>query len=108
RRRSRAAAGSIWIWVVGSSTVGMIEAAARSLLEILEEVRAALAGGASVVEIRALDPDRGRGCYPGERVDGGVHRPYRVWLPPPQRAPPAPPRPPARRGGAAGAGAGAG
>jgi ubiquinone/menaquinone biosynthesis C-methylase UbiE len=58
----------------------MIEAAERSLLEILEDVRAALAGGASEIEIRALDPDRGCGCYPGERVDGRVHRPYRVWL----------------------------
>jgi 2-polyprenyl-3-methyl-5-hydroxy-6-metoxy-1,4-benzoquinol methylase len=58
----------------------MIEAAERSLLEVLEDVRAALAGGARVIEVRALDPDCGRGCYPGERVDGRVHRPYRVWL----------------------------
>ena len=58
----------------------MIEAAERSLLEILEDVRAALAGGAREIEVRALDPDRGRGLYPGERVDGRVHRPYRVWL----------------------------
>jgi SAM-dependent methyltransferase len=58
----------------------MIEAAERSLLELLDDVRTALASGASVIEIRALDPDRGRGCYPGELVDGRVHRPYRVWL----------------------------
>jgi SAM-dependent methyltransferase len=58
----------------------MIEAAERSLLEVLEDVRAAIASGARVVEVRALDPDRGRGCYPGELVAGRVHRPYRVWL----------------------------
>lgn len=58
----------------------MIEATDKSLLEILADVRAALAGGASVIEIRALDPDRGHGRYAGERVDGRVHRPYRVWV----------------------------
>jgi SAM-dependent methyltransferase len=58
----------------------LIEATDQSLLELIDRVRAALASGASTIEIRALDPDRGRGCYPGERVDCRVHRPYRVWI----------------------------
>lgn len=29
---------------------------------------------------RVLDPDRGRGRYAGELVDGWVHRPWRVWI----------------------------
>jgi SAM-dependent methyltransferase len=32
------------------------------------------------IVFRVLDPDRGRGCYAGELVDGYVHRPWRVWL----------------------------
>jgi SAM-dependent methyltransferase len=39
---------------------------------------------ATDLEIRVLDPDRGRGRYAGELVDVGgelhVHRPYRVWI----------------------------
>ena len=42
------------------------------------------ATGASVVRLEVLDPDHGRGCYPGERVTVAgvvhVHRPLRVWV----------------------------
>jgi SAM-dependent methyltransferase len=51
---------------------------------IIEHVRARLAAGATVVSLRVLDPDRGRGLHAGERVvvDGRalVHRPLRVWV----------------------------
>lgn len=56
----------------------------ESLLEILAAIRARLAGGESTIVLRVLDPDLGRGRYPGERVehDGRehVHRPFRVWV----------------------------
>ncbi len=52
--------------------------------EIIAQLRAALAGGASEVTIRVLDPDRGRGLYAGEtlEIDGvtHVHRPLAAWL----------------------------
>lgn len=32
------------------------------------------------IAFRVLDPDRGRGRYAGELVDGCVHRPWRVWI----------------------------
>lgn len=57
-----------------------MDAARASLIDILAHVRRELAGGAQVVELDVLDPDRGRGLYAGELVDGFVHRPYRVWL----------------------------
>jgi SAM-dependent methyltransferase len=54
------------------------------LLAILAYVESQLAAGAELIALRALDPDRGRGCYAGELVelDGvdHVHRPLRVWL----------------------------
>src|SRR5690348_1148855 len=31
------------------------------------------------IVFRVLDPDRARGHYAGEIVDGCVHRPWRVW-----------------------------
>ena len=49
------------------------------LRAIVAYVEAGAATGA-VVELRVLDPDRGRGCYAGEQVDGFVHRPWRVWV----------------------------
>jgi trans-aconitate methyltransferase len=49
------------------------------LIAILAHVRGCLAAGAPI-ELAVLDPDRGRGRYAGERVDGWVHRPYRVWV----------------------------
>ena len=55
-----------------------------SLLEIVAQLQVGLAAGEQVLTLRALDPDRGRGLYAGERVevDGvvHVHRPYRVWV----------------------------
>jgi len=32
------------------------------------------------IVFRVLDPDRGRGYYAGEVIDGCVHRPWRVWI----------------------------
>jgi SAM-dependent methyltransferase len=56
----------------------------ESLLEIIAAIRARLAGGESTIVLRVLDPDLGRGRYPGERVEHGgrvhVHRPFRVWV----------------------------
>ena len=49
------------------------------LRAIVAYVEAGVATGAAV-ELRVLDPDRGRGCYAGEQVDGFVHRPWRVWV----------------------------
>lgn len=57
-----------------------MDAARASLIDILAHVRRELAGGARVIELDVLDPDRGHGLYAGELVDGFVHRPYRVWL----------------------------
>ncbi len=53
---------------------------AEPLLAILAYVQAELAGGAATIAFAVLDPDRGRGRYAGERVDGFVHRPWRVWI----------------------------
>jgi hypothetical protein len=54
------------------------------LLEIIAFIRQRLAAGDEVIEIEALDPDRGRGRYAGELVEHAsgtyLHRPYRVWL----------------------------
>ncbi|HEY0483233.1 MAG TPA: class I SAM-dependent methyltransferase [Kofleriaceae bacterium] len=49
------------------------------LLEIIAFIRRCLADGAPI-ELAVLDPDRGRGRYAGERVEGHVHRPFRVWV----------------------------
>ena len=51
---------------------------AESLREIIAYVEAAVARG-EVAELLVPDPDRGRGHYAGELVDGAVHRPWRVW-----------------------------
>ncbi len=51
----------------------------ESLLEIVAFIERRLADGASVA-FSVLDPDRGRGLHAGERVDGCVHRPWRVWV----------------------------
>src|SRR5262245_51345101 len=51
-----------------------------ALLEIIAYVQRELANAASTVELDVLDPDAGRGRYAGERVDGLVHRPLRVWV----------------------------
>ncbi len=54
------------------------------MIDVIAQVRAALAGGATEVTLQVLDPDRGRGRYAGEVVDidgvAHVHRPYRVWV----------------------------
>ena len=50
----------------------------ESLLEILAFVDACAEAGAPI-EFCALDPDRGRGRYAGEAIDGCVHRPWRTW-----------------------------
>ncbi len=56
----------------------------ESLFEIIEHIRARLCAGERVVTIRVLDPDLGRGLFPGERVEHVgrwyVHRPFRVWV----------------------------
>jgi len=52
---------------------------AEPLLEILAFVDACVRTG-DPIEFAVLDPDRGRGRYAGELVDGHVHRPWRVWL----------------------------
>ena len=52
---------------------------AEPLHEILTVVAAGVARG-EAVELVVLDPDRGRGLYAGEQVDGHVHRPWRVWV----------------------------
>jgi hypothetical protein len=56
----------------------------ESLLELVFMMRARLAAGETTIVLRVLDPDLGRGCYPGERVEHGgrewVHRPFRVWV----------------------------
>lgn len=53
------------------------------LLEILAFVQARLAAGAEAVAFWVIDPDRGRGRYAGEPIDGDgerfVHRSWRVW-----------------------------
>jgi SAM-dependent methyltransferase len=49
------------------------------LLAIIRYVEECIATGAPI-ELAVLDPDRGRGCYAGELVDGLVHRPWRVWI----------------------------
>jgi SAM-dependent methyltransferase len=54
------------------------------LVELIAAMRAELDAGATVLVRRVLDPDHGRGCYPGELVERGgatyVHRPLRVWV----------------------------
>lgn len=52
----------------------------ESLREILAFVAAQIARD-GCAEIVVTDPDRGRGHYAGEPVDGGgIHRPWRVWI----------------------------
>jgi hypothetical protein len=51
---------------------------ADSLLAIVRYVRSC--GSAQQIEFTVLDPDRGRGAFAGELVDGYVHRPWRVWI----------------------------
>lgn len=53
----------------------------ESLIEILAFVQAC---PDELIRFAVLDPDRGRGCYAGERVEldgvAHVHRPWRVWI----------------------------
>lgn len=55
-----------------------------SLLDIIDDLQAQLAAGATRASLRVLDPDLGGGRFAGERVefDGQtqVHRPLRVWV----------------------------
>ncbi|MBS1119207.1 MAG: hypothetical protein H6Q90_1435 [Deltaproteobacteria bacterium] len=54
------------------------------LLAIVAFLEHQLAAGATSLAIRVVDPDHGRGCYPGERVEiegvAYVHRGFRVWV----------------------------
>jgi SAM-dependent methyltransferase len=54
------------------------------LVEIIATLQERLGSGARALELAVLDPDHGRGCYAGERVEHAgvayVHRPYRVWV----------------------------
>ncbi|MGE3547038.1 MAG: hypothetical protein AB7L28_24135, partial [Kofleriaceae bacterium] len=56
----------------------------ESLLEIIAFMQARLAAGASPLAFRVLDPDLGRGRYPGESIEHAgrawVHRPFRIWV----------------------------
>ena len=50
------------------------------LVEIIDHLRERIAAGDEAIEIVVADPDRGRGLYPGEPIDGDIHRPLRVWV----------------------------
>jgi 2-polyprenyl-3-methyl-5-hydroxy-6-metoxy-1,4-benzoquinol methylase len=60
-----------------------VELRDEPLLEVIAHLRARVraAGAAAII---VADPDRGRGCYAGERVDVAgrrwMHRPWRVWI----------------------------
>lgn len=53
----------------------MIEFRGEPLLAIVRWIETA-----PQIVFRVLDPDRARGHYAGEIVDGCVHRPWRVWI----------------------------
>ena len=57
---------------------------AAGLPALLGAIEAALAAGASAIELRVLDPEHGRGCFAGEWVERGDarhrHRPWRLWV----------------------------
>jgi trans-aconitate methyltransferase len=61
-----------------------VNASQAPLLEILAHVERALAAGDTSIELDVLDPDLGRGRYPGERVAIAgttyLHRSLRTWL----------------------------
>ncbi len=54
------------------------------LLAIIAEIQRELAGGATRLAVRVIDPDLGRGRHAGERVEhAGIayrHRGFRVWV----------------------------
>ncbi len=56
----------------------------ESLVEIIAHARARLLAGEHALSFCVVDPDHGRGLYPGEMldIDGAayVHRPFRVWV----------------------------
>ena len=53
----------------------------RPLIEVLRWARAALAGGATVLELDVPDPDVVEGVWPGApRPDGAPQRSWRAWL----------------------------
>lgn len=52
----------------------------QPLRDVIAAIRAEIAAGATTIELQALDPDGAPGHYAGERLDGRIHRPYRVWL----------------------------
>ena len=74
RARSSVAGRDLW-HLRGVNTFGR-----EPLVEIVRWLQAQLAAGANDIEMAVLDPDRARGRYAGELVDGHVHRPYRVWI----------------------------
>jgi 2-polyprenyl-3-methyl-5-hydroxy-6-metoxy-1,4-benzoquinol methylase len=44
----------------------------------LRDIVALVAAGERTIDV--LDPDLHPGCYAGERVEHGIHRPFRVWV----------------------------
>jgi 2-polyprenyl-3-methyl-5-hydroxy-6-metoxy-1,4-benzoquinol methylase len=57
-----------------------VDVVTTPLIDIIAYLRRELAAGATAIELDVLDPDAGRGHYAGERLDGGIHRPFRVWV----------------------------
>lgn len=57
-----------------------IDARAVPLIEIIAQLDRALAGADDEAWLLALDPDATPGCYAGEPVADGRHRPLRVWV----------------------------
>ena len=56
------------------------DATGATLLEIVAHLERALAADADEAWLVALDPDATPGCYPGEPITGGRHRPLRTWV----------------------------
>jgi nucleoside-diphosphate-sugar epimerase len=61
-------------------TAAPIDARAAPLIEIIAQLDRALAGADDEAWLLALDPDATPGCYAGEPVADGRHRPLRVWV----------------------------
>jgi SAM-dependent methyltransferase len=57
----------------------VIDCRDQSLRDVIAAIRAELATS-TTIELRALDPDEAQGRYAGEKIDGRIHRPWRVWL----------------------------
>ncbi|HEY5945550.1 MAG TPA: class I SAM-dependent methyltransferase, partial [Kofleriaceae bacterium] len=61
-----------------------MNAARLPIVEIVAHVQRELAAGATTIELDVLDPDLGRGRYPGESIEHAgtayLHRSLRTWL----------------------------